>query len=111
MSEATFTSGPWIIDRSGNIFGGASGQRLIANCRGRQQNFDTERNNAENSANAQLIAASPDLLAALEVLLEQCADGDLRCDHEVGICNCGIRVASTQARAAIAKATPTEESK
>ena len=64
MSGGTYTAGPWKaqMDR-GNAQRSCiyADGNLIAQC------FD--RSNADAEANARLIAAAPDLLAALELLL------------------------------------------
>jgi hypothetical protein len=56
---------------------------------------------SEGHANARLIAAAPDLLAALEKLLKQAAALNQDATHD-GLQNCD---ALAQARSAIAKAT------
>ena len=63
------TKGPWEMDAGLNIHG--PDNRLVANCGGRSQNFDTEKCEAENKANAHLIAAAPELLEALEMMVRQ----------------------------------------
>lgn len=68
MSEMKHTPGPWTINRHGAIVGGdfteytnGRGQSQIAMATGAHNISDEERN-----ANANLIAAAPDLLDALK---------------------------------------------
>ena len=86
-----FTNGPWHIGmRPGPIIYGPKGE-LVAD----QRNIMLHREEA--SANARLIAASPDLLAALQHLL-----ADARaCDMDIGQYSGSL----IEARAAISKAT------
>lgn len=91
------TPGPWHIGtgKATQIIYGTDGY-AVANAvtyHGR----DTESDMVEN---ARLIAAAPELLAALERLSERCAALDQSATHD-GIENCNAMVA---ARAAIAKA-------
>ncbi|WP_238908144.1 hypothetical protein [Achromobacter ruhlandii] len=63
----------------------------------------------EDYANARLIAAAPELLAALEdcqTALEWAIEqgGGPDCEHEAGVCFCNENNALNYARAAIAKA-------
>ncbi|MCK5643018.1 MAG: hypothetical protein KAJ19_19580 [Gammaproteobacteria bacterium] len=65
------TAGPWAMRHGLNLVG--ENRRLVANCGGHAQNFDVEENEAENEANAHLVAAAPDMWAALhEVKTEMC---------------------------------------
>lgn len=66
MSETKFTHGPWMLSGQQKI---SNGKRLIAITQGR-----LEVNNGldENMANANLIAAAPDLYNALETLTTYC---------------------------------------
>ena len=57
------TPGPWVVKDSTQV---TSDGRHIADCAGRET---TTAIGLEDSANARLIAAAPDLLAALEKLL------------------------------------------
>lgn len=56
------TPGPWTIRHETNVFGGT---RLVANAGGHQSNANRLDVDAENQANARLIAAAPELLDAL----------------------------------------------
>ena len=95
-----FTSGPWkaVTDprdkhrHFGTVYG-ADGFRVASCC-------DT-REPGEGWANAHLIAASPDLLRALDYLLEQTVDMDRK--YGIGLSE-GEEDARHQALAAIAKA-------
>jgi hypothetical protein len=60
------TPGPWHIKHEWNIF---SGERLVANTGGYTSNRDGEAVRQENIANANLVAAAPDLLDAAERVL------------------------------------------
>lgn len=99
------TPGPWDIwtDREENeIYGRAIGARItaagdsrsIGSIHGLASNEEAIRDEA--AANAKLIAAAPELLAALEALLDQADLGEV--DEET-------QPIVDQARAAIAKAT------
>jgi hypothetical protein len=88
------TPGPWsllaneVISKSGDVIADVTG--------GEGNRFIDDEDNAECQANAHLIAAAPDLLAALEYALEFLTAND---DGEEDVVN---RIAS--AKAAIAKA-------
>jgi hypothetical protein len=87
MSEEKHTPGPWKHEGHGDITGTENGRKYDVACvylripAGRQE------------ANASLIAAAPDLLDALEFVMNRLVD-----KHEDDI-------AAQKARAAIAKAT------
>ena len=90
----THTPGPWLVDEDCAWWIGAAGHRVAEAFGG-----------AECNANAKLIAAAPDLLAALQHFAAQSVSDDAQC--HVGICTpaeCGRCGAILQARAAIAKA-------
>ncbi len=66
-----------------------------------------DNNSIDWTPNAKLIAAAPDLLEALKILIvdikeyiEECGP----CDHSVGICCCGLKSDLFQAENAIQKA-------
>ena len=64
MSEPQWTPGPWAVKWETNVFGG---ERLVAGTGGHTSNIsDVE---PENRANANLIAAAPELLEELEETL------------------------------------------
>jgi hypothetical protein len=86
------TPGPWNIQHDFNVFGG---RRLVASAGGHSSNQHPLAVDAENRANASLIAAAPDLLKAVRHLFACDMAGssvDFRCDG------------CEAARAAIAKA-------
>ena len=88
------TPGPWAIESGGDIIQDAEPCfPLVAHC------FDTPGfADGEAEANARLMAAAPDLLAALRQLTRFCVrPGDDRHDY-------GYDEGMRQARAAIAKA-------
>jgi hypothetical protein len=57
------TPGPWWIKWGFNVFG--PDNRLVANAGGHENNQNQAAVQAENVANARLIAAAPDLLTAV----------------------------------------------
>ena len=98
----SYTSGPWITKREGYStvyvearIGGGLLQEVAA-C------GPTANGKEEQEANARLIAAAPELLAALQEITEDYAD---RFDLESPSTNPGIKYVIKQARSAIAKAT------
>ena len=66
MSDTKWTPGKWFINSRAatNVFGGPN-QRCIASCGGYSDNRIEDCGLSENVANAQLIAAAPDLYEAL----------------------------------------------
>ena len=85
MSE--FTPGPW------EVFNEGLGSYKVSKCDA-WLGSSTLRTNEENIANANLIAAAPELYAALERVLNQSWDGPIDAEH----------YARKQAAAALAKA-------
>lgn len=85
------TPGPWQVFNAGHLGCGVTRRYCgdIAHCHG----YDTNRSRAEELANARLIAAAPDMLAALRDLLAEVQAGGYP-----------GRTALEAARAAIAKA-------
>lgn len=77
MSNPKHTPGPWELDQDEQPFVyPAVGGRMIAACNMQQRGME------ENVANARLIAAAPELLAAAKRILhhdEHCGAGD--CDQ------------------------------
>lgn len=65
--QHTPTPGPWHIKHDFNVF---SGERLVASAGGHANNVQPLKAHAENIANAHLIAAAPDLLAAVRTAKE-----------------------------------------
>ena len=96
---AQHTPGPWVLELENNpkgfqkILGGHWGMHNIAQVVKRQSMKD------EDEANVQLVASSPDLLAALRDMVEFCATNDNFIDGEFP-----VPEFITQAHAAIAKA-------
>lgn len=65
----THTPGPWRVDSSANVSAGEWGTptfRVVASCMTVTGGRDYDREYQTNHANAHLIAAAPDLLAAAE---------------------------------------------
>lgn len=92
------TPGPWSVDwEASNLFSDYSARAWI-NADGMHIGYVDGPNSAERTANASLIAAAPDLLTALRVVLRDHmavhGEGDLE-----------MQPALFQARAAIARAT------
>ena len=96
--QTTHTPGPWTIEKSTRTDHHIiAGRRWIATA----SNHDfhpTQEENERTIANARLIAAAPDLLAALEALVGEADLGEVDLDDD-------DRAKLEQARAAIAKAT------
>lgn len=73
MAETTSTPGPWRIEPA--VPGEASGTHVFAaNPGGSAGDFVTIADFVDNEANARLIAAAPELLAALKTLLSVLPD-------------------------------------
>jgi hypothetical protein len=93
--SAQHTTGPWNRGFGNYVYQGehkAPGQRLIAVC---EPTARTREDWDETFANAKLIAAAPELLAALQLYLAHASEPE-----------CAIwRHVQQKARAAIAKAT------
>lgn len=79
------TPGPWTIEHTDEIYGADSAPVAYVQ--------DTDRTNQQNRANARLIAAAPELLAALKRIVEW---DDADCDASLASINA--------ARAVITKA-------
>lgn len=100
MSEKKFTPGPWRITGSGisRYIDAPIGNGMlqeVAWCGATEQPEQME-------ANARLIAAAPDMLDVLTLMVEQITD-PANADHTLNAFSYGARIA--EARAAIAKAT------
>ena len=83
------------------------GAKIGTICEMNGQGVDGKYSSEVTAANARLIAAAPDLLAALTILLRhsgyrQMTDAELELEHRLGN---GFAPILLQARAAIAKAT------
>ena len=93
MTDTTHTSGPWRVLHKTGVFPMDSDCWTIGTA---------EQHRKEHEANARLMAAAPDLLAALQILLEAC---EQRANTEGGDFGSGIGPAAALATAAIARAT------
>ena len=103
------TPGPWVVERGGELR--PPNERLITAHLGLNDNGVMMIRSvgrtfghaapAECEANARAIAAVPDLIKALEVIL---AGSPHDCGHD----DCAVCIASRLARAALAKAGETE---
>lgn len=74
MSESKHTPGPWRTSNSyGHVFTGD--YKVICKMADNNPllNWAVEGSSIENSANARLIAAAPELLSALKALFEHCS--------------------------------------
>jgi len=100
-AEIKHTPGPWTIGRD-CLPGGPSFMAIHSSDRAATAICSMRVNVPEVAANARLIAAAPDLLAALDYLLAQTVDMDLK--HGIELTE-GETEARTLALAAIAKAT------
>ena len=105
MGEAQHTPGPWAYTPGNSVLAvsASNGRRVaVVGDAAYWQNF-----RPSDEADARLIAAAPELLAALQATVEEMSviDKDEGCDHDVGICWCPWFRAKEAAVAAIAKAT------
>ena len=92
------TPGPWCFHGQHSEIHSAideNGNQVIAD-----MNSDNDFTREVNAANARLIASAPDLLAALDALVQRCVSLDRSATHE-GMLNCE---AMAHARTAIARA-------
>ncbi len=62
------TQGPWVKDRSGNIYG--KDRRFVCSANGSMSNVDWEDHQAENDANGNMILAAPEMYEALKSAFE-----------------------------------------
>lgn len=73
--KTTFTPGPWIVRCNDIVYSiGDNGGRFIADCERTDKSKRPAPPCEEDQANAYLIAAAPELLAALEALISMTAD-------------------------------------
>ena len=103
MSEAKHTPGPWFVSDQGTVYFRLPNGSEPPICR--TTGIDLQELDLDQSiVNAHLLAAAPDLLAALEAML----DVQSRRRHPLGQPDEGIAYAAadaaSKARAAIAKA-------
>ena len=99
MSETQWTPGPWAVKWETNVFGG---ERLVAGTGGHTSNIsDVE---PENRANANLIAAAPELYAALERAKQCVATHDHAFEESVTEFEALLKCWLEDANAALARA-------
>jgi hypothetical protein len=115
QSETKWTPGPWrvgaeyrgeITDIVARVPEGmpCTGTQTIAIMRTDIEALTLEARGAEISANAHLIAAAPDLYAALEEMLKH-GEHEGECDNGDGeFCACMLHLAPSEARAQKARA-------
>lgn len=93
-ATAKHSPGPWRLHTSAHLHVVDVDGNGVASCGTRQRNYDIDALESEQEANARLISAAPDLLAALACAVDAAECGDPASDW--------LR----QARAALAKAAP-----
>ena len=111
--ETKHTPGPWKLDMNsvglflkGSIPVDGSGHDALAQVVWQMEDdADYGKNSPECEANARLIAAAPELLAALDRLLKAAPPGKMDDPMTFTRKNAEYILASSEARAAIAKAT------
>jgi hypothetical protein len=64
--EIKHTPAPWVVKHGHNVMGGG---RVVANTGGYSSNINAEEVLLENNANTALIAAAPELLEALKLMV------------------------------------------
>jgi hypothetical protein len=70
MAELKFTPGPWRVNKYGSVGAGVYGcDPIVAT---REFFYGVDERFGDHNANARLIAAAPDLYAALTQLLHEC---------------------------------------
>jgi len=68
MTRLRHTPGPWTVGKH-SMSAVFADKRLVASCAGYSSSDDQEATHLENEANANLVAAAPDLLLALSWLV------------------------------------------
>ena len=102
MTETKHSPGKWTtLNQDGDIYIEAESRCAVV------ARIFAGVGNAEDEANAKLIAAAPDLLEALRAMLKEFEqpDWEIWCDHSVGICNCSAIRILENAKETIKKAT------
>ena len=94
-NNAAHTPGPWIVNLDDTVYQAGKGGRRICDCELSPPHLRPAAPNETDKANARLIAAAPDLLAALESLLDHCGDEPF----DIEVCN-NARAAINKARSA-----------
>lgn len=85
MSNSKHTPGKWVVQSYGSgIIYITSNEEVIANVSSLLDGKNNEQKLVEQIANAKLIAAAPDLLAALEAVCDYAAEFGIR-NEEFGI--------------------------
>lgn len=104
--SAQHTPGPWTVKRIASYYAGYEIQPAATRARQRALGHDDTGAGSpeEAKANAALIAAAPDLLAALQGALAELERANRTMLHEAGVAIAN-EVALEAARVAIAKAT------
>lgn len=94
---SAWTKGPWKVNKYGSVGAGATGAApIVANI---EPFYGEDQRHGDHCANASLIAAAPDLYAALDDLLRCMADcvfADK--DPEMDVAEHNARAALTRAR-------------
>lgn len=100
MDDTKHTPGPWVIDEryDGCVYSSDDTGSIVARCGGRGFEF-VAREADEIKANAALVAAAPDMLAALKTVILDERNAEIIARHCVG----GESIVR-EMRAAIAKA-------
>lgn len=110
MSESKHTRGPWRHTGAGIIDNWPDDRRYvggdIADVYGADRRDERGPTTAEANANARLISAAPDLLAACSAIVADSDKGEPRFPEDYGASFASIKISLIgAARAAIAKAT------
>lgn len=102
MAQFKGTPGPWEVEDNGYFYDINAARGTVGNVCASVGWFDNgEHRGPVATANAQLIAASPELLDAIQLLMAEQTGGNKSCGHNGFTCMCPY----DKARAAINKAT------
>nr|DAP28018.1 MAG TPA: Ead/Ea22-like protein [Caudoviricetes sp.] len=101
MNEFKGTPGPWKVEDNGYFYDINAVRGTVGNVCSSISWFDNDEHRGPVAiANAQLIAAAPELLEALQLLMAEQTGGNKSCGHNGFTCMCSYN----KARAAISKA-------